>query len=473
MGFKLELRNEQKLIMTPMLQQALKILQLPTLELENVLLQELLENPMLEEKEVQEEDSNAKEEVVDREETPEILLDEEGIGSRGFDEEEWARYFSDDDYEIPKFEREANNEYYVPQLAQQPTLEEHLLWQLRLASADKMEHKIGEWIIGNLDERGFFTLSISEVAQTLKAEEAIVADILNMIQGFDPLGVAARDVTESLMIQLKNLPVQNRLAENIVEKHFLDFKRNKIDKIARLEKKKRIEILEAAKVISELNPYPGRNDLSGRIEYIVPDVVVEKHEDEYIIIVNDNFLPTLKISNTYRSFLRRKGKITTEAKKYFEDKLQKAIWLLRGIEQRKKTLYRVVEKIVEIQREFLDKGSKYLKSLTLKEVAEELDIHESTVSRVIARKYVQTPRGIFELKKFFSTQMKTLDGQGVSAVSVRMALQELIEQENPAKPYSDQKLTELLSAKNFDIARRTVAKYREELKIPPASRRKK
>ncbi|MCK5219456.1 RNA polymerase factor sigma-54, partial [bacterium] len=243
--------------------------------------------------------------------------------------------------------------------------------------------------------------------------------------------------------------------------------------IARAEKISRSQVVEAAQVIAGLDPFPGRHQFSGNVQYVVPDVVVEKHEDEYIIVVNDSVLPELKISRTYRQLLRRKSQVSPETRKYLEEKLQRAIWLIRSIEQRRKTLYRVVEIIVEIQRGFFEKGVAYLKPLTLREIAERVERHESTISRVTRHKYVQTPQGLFELKYFFSSQIKTMDGTMASSTSVKAALQELIVQEDSRRPLSDQRLTKLLAERGLKIARRTVAKYREEMKLFPASRRKR
>jgi len=480
LGPKLELRTEQKLILTPMLRQALKVLQLPTLELANMVNHELAENPMLEEgtndgelpviqpaTEVQESSG----EKGDK--TQEVILDENGGSVPDVEAERWDQYFWEDDYELPKFEREKATDYIEPQVAQQPTLEEHLLWQFRLVCADEEEYRIGELIVGNLDERGFLPISLEEIAKEAGVELELVADVLATIQSLEPVGVGARDVKESLLIQLRHLPERNPLAETIVEKHFLALERRQIDQIARVEKVPRSQIVAAAKVIAGLDPYPGRHAFSGRVEYVIPDVVVEKHDNQYVIFVNDDALPELKISKAYKKLLRRGSEVSAETRKYLDEKFQRAKWLIRSIDQRRKTLYRVVETIVEVQIDFFEKGIEYLKPLTLREIAERVNLHESTISRVMSHKYMQTPRGLFELKYFFSSQIKTADGSGISSTSVKAALNELIAQEDPRRPLSDQKLTELLSQQGFNLARRTVAKYREELNLLPASRRRR
>lgn len=468
--------------MTPMLQHALKMLQLPTLELNEVIQQEIAENPLLEEKEPEEGtdtenvDMKMQETGVHEsaaEYTKEVEVNADGLGPEGYDKEEWERYFPDDDYSLPKYDRETPGEFIEQQIAKPPTLEEHLLWQLRLVCADEEEYRMGELIIGNLDARGFLPLPLSEVARQAGTDEDQVADVLAMIQGLEPLGIAARNVTESLLIQLRNQTERNPVAEIIVERHFSALERRQFDQIARAEKISRSQVVKAAQVIAGLDPFPGRHQFSGNIQYVVPDVVVEKHDDEYIIIVNDGALPGLKISRTYRQLLRRKSQVSPETRKYLEEKLQRAIWLIRSIEQRRKTLYRVVEIIVEIQRDFFEKGVACLKPLTLREIAERVELHESTISRVTSHKYAQTPRGLYELKYFFSNRIQTRDGNITSSTSVKAALQELIAREDPRRPWSDQRLMRLLAEKGLTIARRTVAKYREEMNLLPASRRKR
>lgn len=480
MPLNIELKNEQKLTITPMLQHALKILQLPTLELANLIRDELSENPMLEEKvdedtspmEVSLEDNGEMPSLETGNHTSEVTLDAAGVGPLGFDMEEWNRHFSDDGYEIPKFEHDSQSELPEVQVTRSPSLEEHLLWQLRLVCKTEEEFRLGELIIGNLDERGFLALPLEEIAREASVEPERAQDALVLVQSLEPAGIAARNVIESLLIQLRNLPERNALAESIVERHFEALERRQVDKIAKAEKVPREAVAAAVTAISSLDPFPGRHQLSEAVEYVIPDVLVEKHDDDYIIIVKDDTLPELKISRTYRQMLRGRAEMSAETKQYLEEKLQKAIWLIRSIEQRRKTLYRVMETIVEVQREFFEKGVEFLRPLTLREIAERVNLHESTISRVTSRKYAQTPRGVFELKYFFSSQLKTADGGEISSTSVKAALAELASQEDPKHPFSDQHLTGLLNQRGFRIARRTVAKYREELNILPTSRRR-
>jgi len=480
LGAKLELRAEQKLILSPMLQHALKVLQLPAMELNSLIREELAENPMLEEKESAE---SAGEEVSPEtetdlpgsspEQTSEVQADAEGLTPDGFDSEAWEQYFSDDDYALPKFEREPSREVTELQVTRPPTLEEHLLWQLRLVASSEEEFRLGEWIIGNLDERGFLTVPLPEIAAQAQASEESVAEALATVQGLEPTGIGARDVVESLLLQLRNLTERNPLAERIVEKHFEDMEKRQFERISRAEKVPREEVLAAFQVITGLDPFPGRHQFTEAVEYVVPDVIVEKHDDQYLILVNDDGLPELKVSRTYRQLLRQRKELGAETRKYLEEKLQRAVWLMRSIEQRRKTLYRVTETIVDVQREFFEKGVEYLKPLTLREIANRLNLHESTISRVTSNKYAQTPRGVFELKYFFSHQVMTTGGGQISATAVKAVLADLIAQEDSRRPLSDQRLTELLLQRGFQIARRTVAKYREELNLLPASQRRR
>ncbi len=400
-------------------------------------------------------------------------MDAEGLGPEGFNAEEWNRYFSDDDYEVPKFDRETASEPVAAQVTRPPSLEEHLLWQLRLVCETEEDFRLGELIIGNLDERGFLPVPLAEIAQSAGVDEERVADALALVQSLEPAGIGSRDVKESLLIQLHNLPERNPLAEAIVERHLDLLERHQLDKIAKAEKASREDVGTAARVIAALDPFPGRHHSSENVETVIPDVVVEKHDDQYVILVNDDSLPELRISRTYRQLLRRRASMSPETRAYLEDKLQRAVWLIRSIEQRRKTLYRVMETILDVQKDFFEKGVEHLKPLTLREIAERVHLHESTISRVTSKKYAQTPRGVFELKYFFSSQLKTTAGGEISSTSVKAVLAELVAEEDPQRPLSDQRLTALLAQRGFQIARRTVAKYREELNLLPASRRRR
>jgi RNA polymerase sigma-54 factor len=304
-------------------------------------------------------------------------------------------------------------------------------------------------------------------------DDDAVQNVLFQIQSMDPVGIAARDVRESLLIQLRHLPERDILAEQIVEKWFELFEHGRFEAIVKLAKTSQDEVLRAGKVITGLNPYPGRHYDQHTVAYVIPDIIVEKRDDEYVIFVNDDSLPQLQLSKAYRALLRKQSKVSAEIRQYLEDKYRKAEWLIRSIDQRRKTLYRVMETILEVQRDFFDKGLDYLRPLTLKEVADRVGLHESTISRVANNKYVQTPRGVFGLKYFFSSSIRTADGGEVSSKSVKALIRELIQNEDAGHPLSDQKIVALLTQRGFDVARRTVAKYREELNLLPASKRKR
>lgn len=468
--------------LTQQLRQALEILQLTTIELSTRVQNELDENPMLVEDDSQDSDGIPKESEAEAaaeplglvEKTSEIKADENGLGPEGIDKDDWDSFFPDDDYIIPKFDREQYADYKDPQIAEQQTLDESLLWQLRMADVSEEDYRIGELIIGNLDEQGFFNTPLEEIAASVHQEITVVANVLAIIQTLEPVGIAARDVVQCLTIQLQHLSQPHPLAERIVSEHLTALEKHQLEKIAKDLRVTREEVVRAAKVIASLDPYPGRHVATGTVHYVVPDVVLEKHDDQYIIIVNDDRIPALGINRRYAKLLKRKGsELSTQEKQFLRQQRDRAKLLIESIDKRRKTYYRVVEAILDVQKDFFEKGIEFLKPLVLKEIADKLGLHESTISRVTSGKYMQSPKGMFELKYFFSSQIHTENGESISSTSVKAALREMIDEESTIKPYSDQKLTRLLNEKGLKIARRTVAKYREELNLPPASGRKK
>ncbi len=481
MSPKLEtkIKTDITVTMTQQLMQALQILQLNTVELSNKIQDELASNPMLVEKEDQDQaDLHPATEdppppAGPEEATADVTIDDKGLSAQGVDNEGWEMFFPDDDFIPPRFDREQYTEYRQPQIAYQPTLEDNLLWQLTMADVTDEEYAIGEIIIGNLNDHGFLTVPLEEIAQQAHASLEDVEHVLALVQTMDPMGIAAKNVVECLLIQLQNLPSRNALAEKIVAQHFGLLEKRQLDQIAKLLKVSREEIIQADKLIASLDPYPGRRFANPAVQYVVPDAIIEKHDDQYIIIINDDSFPMLGISRKYQRLLKsRDHQLTDQEKQFLREKRSQAKNLIESIEKRRKTYYRVIEAIIKFQQDFFDKGIEYLKPLRLKEVAEEIGKHESTVSRVTNGKYVQTPRGLYELKYFFSSHIGTADGGQISSTSVKAALQELIADEDKKKPLSDQKLMELLTKKGFDIKRRTVAKYREEMNVSPAGRRK-
>jgi len=476
MEAKLELKLSQKLILTPQLQQSIKLLQLPQLELSHTLNQELIENPFLEEIiEKEPEEKTAAAEKTD-ESTQEPVEDVETPLEKmfGFTTDEYFEeresdgrdfgYFSSDS-EIPvSFER--NNK--------KMGLYEYLLWQLRLTrTSSEFVSKTAEVIIGNLDGDGYLQASIEEIAKLAETDIETAEAALSLIHDFDPPGVCARSLQECLLLQLKHLDLRNTLVEKILTDGFSELEKKKYKQLANKFKVSVDDILTAVKIIEGLEPRPGRNYSNEDVVYIAPDVyVMEDSEGKFIIALNDEGIPRLRLSNYYRMLLSKKNALKQEEKQFLDEKLRSAIWLLKSLEQRNKTIYRVTENILKFQEEFFRKGIKYLKPLNLRDIASELGMHESTISRVTSNKYMQCPQGLFDFKFFFSSAVPTVDGN-VSSTIVRDTIKQLIAKEDPNTPLSDEDLANALKNLNIRIARRTIAKYRETLKIPSYRRRKK
>ncbi len=471
MKIGLNLGLQQKIIMTPKLQQALKLLQMPTLELQQVLKQEILQNPLLEEVE--------DEEVEAEEAQEEEGEDEEAEAKSDDDNEEQAEEIDWDDYFETGFgigsgyaEEEEREDFIERVPVARMTLSEHLMSQLRLATEDEKTRAIGEYIIGSLDDSGYLSCPLKEVADTFSVSEEEVERVLKIIQTFDPPGVGARDLKECLLIQLEAKGLGDSLAARIVRDHFEEFKQKKYLDLSKKLKVSLKELQEQSRIIGSLDPKPGLEITAEEPKYVIPDLIVERVGDKYVISLNDKNIPRLRISQSYRDELTNNPSITDETKDFIQSKLKNAKWLIQTIEQRRRTMVKVMEAIVEEQREFFEKGAAYLKPLTLQQIASKINMHESTVSRVTTNKYVQTPRGVFELKYFFSSSLGTNTGEEVSAKSAKLRIKEIIENEDPKKPLSDQKIADILKSEGLIIARRTVAKYREQLGILPARHRK-
>lgn len=345
--------------------------------------------------------------------------------------------------------------------------------QLGVSVKTNKEKRIGEFIIESLDNKGYLSCSVQDISLLLNEDVVEVERVLRLIQTFDPIGVGARNLSECLMIQLKEKGIQDKNAYIIAENYLEDIAANRIQKIAKDLHITVSRVQGICDIIKMLEPKPSRGFIvdSDNIRYIVPDVTVEKINGEYIIIVNDNNLPTLTISNYYKSMVNDLD--DKEANKFLTDKLNSSMWLIKSIEQRRKTLYKVTESILKFQRKFFDEGKTALKPLVLKDVADDIGVHESTVSRATNGKYVQTPRGLFELKYFFASSISESDGDGISSTSVKTQIQKYIDEENTQKPLSDQKIAEMLSESGINISRRTVAKYRDEMRIPASSMRRR
>ncbi len=488
---------QQRMVMTPMLQQAMKILQLSTLELKEWVEKEMVENPVLEEDETAEkpetpslaeaDDSGAPtesdltyERAKERHQTDVVEQLHDGDRMRT---ETWALYGEGEEYgeyyggqgENSGSDDQEKRDFLEASITRETTLTEHLDWQLLLAAKNETETKLGKVLIGNLDENGYLTDPLEEMAKNQGVTVQELEKSLQLIQTFDPPGVGARNLRECLLLQLENRKGElARKAYRVVAEHFEDVEKRRFPVIQKKLEITADEIRDVLSLIATLEPKPGRAFQENNTKYVTPDVSVRKIEGEYVVVLNDEPVPRLRISAYYRKMLKDKTAVKTkETKAFLDNKIQSAMWLIKNIEQRRKTIYRVTESIFRIQRDFLEIGLSGLKPLTLKQVADMIGMHESTVSRVTTHKYVQTPRGLFELKYFFTSGLESEAGLDVSSLSVKEKIKELVDQEPPQKPHSDQKLTQLLKDQGIFIARRTIAKYREELRIPPASQRRK
>src|SRR2546422_9868289 len=341
--------------------------------------------------------------------------------------------------------------------------------QLRFAVEDPAVRRIGNEIIGNLDEDGYLRAEVSEIAARCQTTVEDVEKVLALVQAFDPPGVAARSIQECLLIQLKSDPNPDPVSVEIVEQYFDDLTKRRYPDIARALKLSLDRVMESVEEIMSLEPKPGRRFGGSDSRYIVPDVVVHKMGSEYVVVLNEDGIPRLRVNALYRSLLRNSG---DEARAYVEQKLRSAVWLIKAVDQRQRTLRKVTQSIVKFQREFLDKGLPYLRPLSLRDVGEDISMHESTISRVTTNKYVETPQGLFELKFFFHSGIASGDGEMVSSVSVKKMIQDLLANEDAVKPLSDQEVAGILKGRGLTIARRTVAKYREELGIVPSHQRR-
>ena len=460
MAFRLNIEQTQKLIMTPELRQAIMILQLSALELSEYIDQELLENPLLE----MEADSSA-EKVDDMEEEEPYDID-------------WQEYFADSSDlgytgRGSGFSRQSSQYSFEHYYTRELTLCEHLLGQFHLQTEEGSQRRLGEFILGNLDEHGYLTCSIVEIARLQQVPVEEVVAVLEIIRSLDPPGIGAEDLEECLLLQARALGVGDRLVEKIIKFHLPDLARGRLSRVAAELDVTVQEVQAAADFIRTLDPKPGRKyGLAPEGNYIIPDVAVEKVGDDYVIVVSDATSPRLTINNHYRQILRNRV-AEDKARSYIESKLNSARWLIKSIEQRRMTVYKIVEALLEFQRDFFDRGVGFLRPLTLREVADAVGVHESTVSRATSNKYMQTPRGLFPFRFFFASGVENARGSTTSSESIKEMLREFIEDEETDKPYSDQKLTDILRGRGIMISRRTVAKYRQDMGILPSTCRRR
>jgi RNA polymerase sigma-54 factor len=454
------LAQQQKLLMTPELRQAIAILQMSSLELSEYVRNELAENPLLEEK-VEQED-NAVESQQETENNNDIS--------------EWLDVFGDNDRDkydagVNYSAEERSLENFV---AQKPSLYEHLEFQLHLFSTSSQDQLIGQYLIGSIDQNGYLTVKLEDVAQHLGVSLEAAEKALELIQAFNPPGIGARDLSECLILQLKQYGKDSDIARQIINNYLPDLARGRLSHIAQKVGAPVQKVQEICDLIRTLDPKPGLQFSGGEIKYVTPDVAVEKIDGEYVVIINDFNFPRLIVNNMYERMLKQADAQSQEARKYLEEKMGSAVWLIRSIEQRRMTLYRVARCIVDLQTDFLDKGVKHLHPMTLRQVAEMISVHESTVSRATTNKYMQTPQGLYELKYFFSTGVESSEGEDkVSSKSIKHMLQAIVAAEDPQHPFSDEAISQQLQDKGIRISRRTVAKYRQELNIPSTSARRR
>jgi RNA polymerase sigma-54 factor len=474
MKHSLHLTQKPALIMTQRLQQALKLLQVPTLELQQILKQEIMQNPMLEEV-----DEVTESEDIAKEDSPEEKDNAEAEEPAEDDPIDWSEYMQDgvlDRAYVPASETSVEFLEKVP--VTRTTLAESLMEQIHFLDLSPPDQKIAEFLIGSLDDRGWLVTSLEDVAQGTGRTVEDCEKVLKVIQALEPVGVGARDLRECLLIQLEARGDQDTLAWRLIHDQFDNLVNRRFPEIARQLKCTVEEVQAAADSIATLNPRPGLQVSAEDPKYVVPDLLVDRVDEEYVVMLNDRNVPRLRISSAYESVLREKKKPEKNSdagktREYIQGKLNSARWLIQTIEQRRRTMIKVMNCIIREQREFFDKGIAFLRPLTLQQVARQIDMHESTVSRVCSGKYVQTPRGVFELKYFFSSGLETEDGEDVSARTAKDIIRTLIEEEDKKEPLSDQRIAELLHEKGLRIARRTVAKYREQLNILPARFRRR
>ena len=469
-----QMKLSQQLIMTPQLQMAIKLLQLSRQELLDMINQELETNPALEE-----ESSEAPAEEVRQEQTETPPEDpspdrEVTIDNNIREDIDWSHYF---DETIPsgriRYENESRETPNIDAFtAYKESLHDHLLWQLLMAVPTSEEETIGSLIIGNLNPDGYLDVSVEEISQLSDCSLEKVEKVLSIIQGFDPIGVGARNLSECLKIQAKYLNLDNTIVIDIID-NYLSYVMNKNYKaICKAIKASTEEVLAAVEIIKGLEPRPGREFNDEEIQYIQPDIYVYQFGNDFVISLNDDGMPKLRINNFYKNVISQHETVPNTAKEYIQDKMRSAAHLIRSIHQRQKTIYQTMESILKFQREFFEKGIEYLRPMVLRDVALDIEKHESTISRVTTNKYAYTPQGIFELKYFFNSAINRFYGEAIASASVQQKIKKIIDGENSKAPYSDLKIAHMLESDNIHIARRTIAKYREMMKILPSSKRK-
>jgi len=472
------LKLSQKLVMTPQLRQAIKLLQLGRLELTDALQAEIEQNPMLEEvPPILEQPSNpdalTAEENLFQAEAP-ITDRVKGDDPATVGEVNWEDYSNNFDadfsfaHETPPADAPSQFDF----ISATPGLDSYLQWQLTHLELTEQDIQLTHFIINSLDGHGFLEASIEDICRHCNCTEEEAEGTLRLVQSLDPPGIAARDIQESLLLQLDRLDYYDTLPYRIVEQHMNLLETRNYAQLARETGAPLKKINEAVAIIQDLTPYPGNEFSNEQTNYVIPDVYIHKIDGEFVIQLNDEGLPHLQVSSEYQQLLKQKNALNTESRGYLRESKRNAEWFIKSIEQRQRTIHKVMESLLKFQRDFFEKGAGAMRPLILRDVAEDIGMHESTVSRVTSNKYVHTPQGIYELKYFFSTAVATSDGDTVAAEAIKNRIRQLVHNENPAKPLSDNTISELLAKENITVARRTVAKYRDQLKILPVKHRR-
>ncbi len=470
MELKQQLKLSQQLVMTPQLQQAIKLLQLSRLELTDLIRQEINENPVLDESleapsaEQQKDDGSDAGESDARQETS---SDEQ----MDFD---WRDYV--DNTVKPSrtsFSWSDDIDHMEPVITERESFFDHLLWQLRLYDLTEQETQIGQYIIGNINKDGYLQTSSVEIAEELGLSVERIEEVRERIKKFDPVGAASFTLQECLLAQVEMLSVDCALAKTILQDHFNDLERKKYQAISKSLHISVREVYDACELIGSLEPRPGRSFSDKDPEYITPDIYVYKVGDEYAVVLNQDGQPKLKINSFYKNILSGSNVASDQTKEYIQEKLRSAVWLVKSVYHRQNTIVNVMKSIIKFQRDFFDYGTSHLKPLVLRDVAEDVGMHESNISRVTTNKYAHTPHGIFELKYFFNSGLASDEGGCIASERVKNRIKDIIQNEDPYKPCSDQEIARILKGEGINIARRTVTKYREMLRVLSSSKRKR
>ncbi|MBS1971217.1 MAG: RNA polymerase factor sigma-54 [Bdellovibrionales bacterium] len=467
----------QSLVITPQLQQAIKLLQMSRMELESAVRSELEENPILEEAEVLKEEDlqRTKDAATEVDGGSAEVVDNNTQDPQKQDEFEWESYF-EQNQKPPQSGMAGSEEImnYENAISASQTLHDHLYWQVKMNGFSEHEEKVADLLLNFMDDDGYIKTPLEQIAAEEKLDIADLEDTLSLIHEFDPPGVGARDLKECLLIQAKHLEEDTQDLVTLINNHLKDLEKKNYDAIAKAMGRDIEEVVEMCKIIYSMDPKPGRAFVSNETQYVTPDVYVYKVGEDFVVSLNEDGLPRLKISNFYKNVLKSGDKKSEDkTHDYIQEKLRSAVWLIKSIHQRQRTIYKVAESIVKHQREFFEKGAAFLKPMILRDIANDIGMHESTVSRVTTAKYVHTPQGIYELKYFFNSGISSSDGDALASESVKLKIKDLVAKEDPKNPLSDQKIVEMLKVEGIQIARRTVAKYRDMLKILPSSQRKK